>query len=83
MGNMGKHLLTIHGHKVRCDDELAWHGVKYLAYELEEEACRELFEQAESQREVTFKDDEHREFSLVDGENGDFTVVMHEQRGWF
>lgn len=79
---MGKHLLTVHGHKIYCHDDRAWRGVKYLAYEMEDEACKELFDQAESGQQVDFEDDEHRKFSLVDGENGAFTVVTNEQRGW-
>jgi hypothetical protein len=79
---MGKHLLTVHGHKVYCEDDRAFHGVKYLAYEIEEDACKELFQQAETGQQVDFEDDDHRKFSLVDGENGAFNVVTHEHHGW-
>ena len=81
---MGKHLLTIHDHKVYCEDDRSYHGVKYLAYKLSDDDCRAMFEQAESQREVAFTDDEDRKFTLVDGENGSFTVVAtNVSHGWF
>lgn len=80
---MGKHLLTVHNHKIYCEDDRAFHGVKHLAYEIDEEACRELFKQAEEHNEVDFEDDDHRQFALVDGENGAFTVVTRERHhGW-
>ncbi len=81
---MGKHLLTVHGHKVYAEDDRAFHGVKHLAYEMDEAACRELFSQVENQQQVDFEDDDHRRFALVDGENGSFTVVTHDKpSGWF
>jgi hypothetical protein len=80
---MGKHLLTIHGYKVYCDDDRAWHGVKHLAYEIGEEEAREMFHRVEQSREEDFEDDDHRHFTLVDGENNSFTVVTHDQPGIF
>ncbi len=80
---MGQHLLTIHGHKVYCDDDPSFHGVKHLAYELPADGTRGLFAQAEAGREVDFEDKNHRKFTLVDGENGSFTVVTHNKpSGW-
>lgn len=80
---MGKHLLTIHDHKVYCDDDRAYYGVKYLAYKLPEDQVRQMFQQVEAEREVAFEDDESRKFTLVDGENGAFTVVAtNVSHGW-
>jgi len=80
---MGNHTLTIHGHKVYCDDEMDYHGVKHLAYEIDEEACLDLFKQARENHEVDFEDDHDRQFSLVEGENLSFTVVSRERHhGW-
>jgi hypothetical protein len=81
---MGSHQLTIHGHKVTCADDRANHGLKYLAYTMEEADVQALFEQAEAQKEVSFTDAEHRQFMLVDGENGTFVVVAtNVSHGWF
>lgn len=81
---MGDHLLTIHGHRVTCDDDRAFHGVKFLAYKMGEEDVLNLFQQAETQKEVEFEDDEHRKFTLADGENGAFVVVAtNVSHGWF
>ena len=81
---MGDHLLTIHGHRVTCDDDMAFHGVKYLAYKMGEEDVLNLFQQTEGQKEVRFEDDEHRQFTITDGENGAFVVVAtHVSHGWF
>lgn len=81
---MGNHLLTIHGHRVTCDDDRAFHGVKYLAYTMSEEEVLNLFQQVETAKEVAFEDDEHRKFAITDGENGAFVVVATEvSHGWF
>lgn len=81
---MGNHLLTIHGHRVTCDDDMAFHGVKYLAYTLDESAVLDLFKRVEEEKEVEFEDDEHRKFTIADGENGAFVVVAtHVSHGWF
>ncbi len=81
---MGSHMLTIHGHKVYCDSDHEYHGLKYLMYDLDEDSVKELFAQVEHDREVPFEDKEHRKFALVDGENGSFTVVSHgHASGWF
>ena len=81
---MGNHLLTIHGHRVRCDDDRAFHGVKHLAYELSEEEVLDLFKQTEAQKEVEFEDKDHRKFTIADGENGEFVVVAtNVSHGWF
>lgn len=81
---MGNHLLTIHGHKVRCDDDRSYYGVKHLAYKLDRDEVLDLFKQCESDKQVDFEDEDHRKFSLVDGENGDFVVVAtNVDRGWF
>ncbi|MBI3572918.1 MAG: hypothetical protein HY092_01825 [Candidatus Kerfeldbacteria bacterium] len=81
---MGKHLLTIHGHKVYCDDDRAWHGVKYLAYDMSEEDVLALFAQVETAKEVEFQDKDSRKFTIADGENGSFVVVAtHVSSGWF
>ncbi len=81
---MGKHLLTVHGHHVTCDDDRAFYGVKHLAYKMSEDEALELFQQVEAQKEVEFEDDEHRKFTLVDGENGSFVVVAtNVSHGWF
>lgn len=81
---MGKHLLTVHGHKLTCADDRAYHGIKHLAYGMEKEAVKELYEQVERGEPVDFDDDEHRGFTLIDGENGAFTVVARDkQDGWF
>lgn len=81
---MGKHLLTIHGHRVTCADDRAFHGVKHLAYTLSEDEVLALFKQVESEKEVLFEDTDHRKFSLVDGENGAFVVVATGgSSGWF
>lgn len=81
---MGNHLLTVHGHRITCDDDRAFHGVKHLAYELSEDEALELFKQAESEKEVEFEDKDHRKFTLVDGENGAFVVVASNvSHGWF
>lgn len=80
---MGNHSVTIHGHRVTCDDDRAYHGVKHLAYKLEREEVLALFKQTEAQKEVDFEDEDHRKFSLVDGENGAFVVVAtNVNRGW-
>ena len=81
---MGEHLLTIHGHKVRGEDDRANHGIQFLAYKQDEDTTRAMLEQAEHEHEVDFEDDKGRKFSLVDGENGEFTVVAKEaEHGWF
>lgn len=81
---MGKHLLTIHDHKVYCEDDRSYYGVKHLAYKLSEDEVRAMFKQAEDHREIDFSDSEGRKFTLVDGENGSFTVVAtNVSRGWF
>jgi len=81
---MGRHLQTIHGHKVYADDDRGKKGLKYLAYDLEDEACRALFDQVEKDGQASFTDEDGRAFSLVDGERGSFSVVAeHERRGWF
>jgi len=81
---MGKHLLTIHGHRVTCADDRAFHGVKHLSYTLSEDEVLALFKQVESEKEVAFEDEDHRKFSLVDGENGAFVVVATgASNGWF
>lgn len=81
---MGNHLLTVHGHRITCDDDRAYHGVKHLAYTLSEDEVLELFKQAESEKEVEFEDKDHRKFTLVDGENGAFVVVASNvSHGWF
>lgn len=81
---MGKHLLTIHGHKVRCDDDRSYFGVKHLAYTLERDEVLDLFKQTEATKQVDFEDEDNRKFSLVDGENGEFVVVAtNVDRGWF
>lgn len=72
---MGKHLLTIHGHRVTCEDDRAFHGVKYLAYDMSEEDVLALFAQVEQQKEVDFQDKDSRKFTITDGENGSFVVV--------
>lgn len=80
---MGKHLLTVHSHKVHCEDDRAYHGVEFLAYKLSEEECVALFRQAEKGQQVDFEDDHHRKFALIDGENEAFTVVATEvSHGW-
>lgn len=81
---MGNHLLTIHGHRVSCDDDRAFHGVKHLAYTLSQDEVLELFKQVESEKEVGFEDTDHRKFKIVDGENGAFVVVAtNVSHGWF
>lgn len=75
-------MLTVHGHRIYCEDDRAFHGVKYIAYEMEESAARELFKQAQNDREVDFEDDEHRKFTLVDGENLSYTVVTRDRPSW-
>lgn len=81
---MGKHLLTIHGHRVTGDDDMSYHGIKHLAYELGADEVQELFQQVESAKEVAFEDNDHRKFKLVDGENGAFVVVAtNVSHGWF
>lgn len=81
---MGHHLLTIHGHRVSCDDDRAFYGVKHLAYTLSEDEAKDLFQAAESAKEVEFEDKDHRKFTLVDGENGSFVVVAtNVSHGWF
>ena len=81
---MGNHLLTIHGHKVRCDDDRSYFGLKHLAYKLGSDEVLEMFKQAEVAKQVDFEDEDHRKFSLIDGENGDFVVVAtNVDRGWF
>ncbi|MEK7537421.1 MAG: hypothetical protein AAB619_00405 [Patescibacteria group bacterium] len=81
---MGNHLLTVHGHRVTCDDERSFFGVKHLAYKLSQDEALELFKQVEAQKEVAFEDEDHRKFSLVDGENGAFVVVAtNVSHGWF
>ena len=81
---MGNHMITIHGHKVYCEDDRAYHGVEHLAYHLKEDESRELFQQAEASHEVDFEDAHNRKFTLVDGENESFTVVTHDKpSGWF
>jgi hypothetical protein len=80
---MGHHLLTIHGHRVTCDDDRAFHGVRHIAYHLTEDEARAMFTECESKKEVEFEDADHRKFTLVDGENGSFVVVAsHESHGW-
>jgi hypothetical protein len=76
---MSKHQLSIHGHKVFCNDDRAWHGVQHLAYHLEEAECRQMFKDVEEGRTMDFEDDDHRKFTLIDGENGTFTVVTHDK----
>ena len=84
MGFMGTHVLTIHGHRVTCDDDRAFYGVKHLAYKLSEDEVMALFQQVETQKEAEFEDEEHRKFTLVDGENGAFVVVAtNVNHGWF
>lgn len=81
---MSKHQLTIHGHKVRCEDDRAYYGVKHLAYKLDRDDALEMFRQTEAAKQVDFEDEDHRKFSLVDGENGDFVVVAtNVNHGWF
>lgn len=81
---MGNHLLTVHGHRITCADDRAFHGVKYLAYTLSEDDVLALFKQVESEKEVAFEDEDHRKFTLVDGENGAFVVVASStSHGWF
>jgi len=81
---MGKHLLTVHDHKIYCEDDRSYHGVKHLAYKMPEDEVRAMFQQVEGQREVPFEDEEGRKFMLVDGENGSFTVVAtNVSHGWF
>lgn len=81
---MGHHLLTIHGHRVTGEDDRSYYGMKHLAYVLSEEEVRELFTQAEQQKEVDFQDRDGRKFTLVDGENGAFVVVAtNVSHGWF
>jgi len=81
---MGKHLLTINGHRVSCDDDRAFHGVKYLAYDLSSDESEAMFKQVETETEVEFEDKDHRKFTLVDGENGSFVVVSHAPTSsWF
>jgi len=81
---MGEHLLTIHGHRVTCDDDMAYHGVKHLAYEMSEDEVLGLFEQVETDKEVAFEDKDHRKFKIIDGENGAFVVVAtNVSHGWF
>lgn len=81
---MGKHLITIHGHKVYAEDDRGNYGLKHLAYKLSEDESRALFEQTENAREVPFEDSDGRKFMLVDGENGSFTVVAtNVSHGWF
>lgn len=81
---MGKHLLTIHGHKVYGDDDRSYYGIKHLAYTLSEEETTALFAEAEQNKEVDFQDKDSRHFSLVDGENSSFTVVAtNVSHGWF
>ncbi len=81
---MGDHLLTVHGHRVTCNDDRAWHGVRHLAYEMGEDEVLELFKQVETQKEVEFEDKDHRKFTLADGENGAFVVVAtNVSHGWF
>lgn len=80
---MGNHQLTIHGHRVTCDDDRAFWGVKHLAYKLNAEEATTLFKQTETEKEVEFEDEQHRKFTLVDGENGAFVVVAtHVEHGW-
>lgn len=80
---MGKHLLTIAGHRVYCEDDRSYYGVKHLAYKIPDEEVREMFKQVESQREMDFTDSEGRKFTLIDGENGTFTVVAtNTPHGW-
>lgn len=80
---MGKHLVTIHGHRVSCEDDRSYYGVKHLAYKLDRDEVLTMFKQAESQKEVDFSDEDHRKFTLVDGENGAFVVVAtNVNRGW-
>ena len=81
---MGKHLITIAGHKVYCEDDRSYYGVKYLAYKIPDSQALEMFHQVEAQREVDFVDDVNRKFTLIDGENGSFTVVAtNVSHGWF
>lgn len=81
---MGNHLLTVHGHRITCDDDRAFHGVKHLAYKLGADEVSALFSQVESEKEVDFEDEDHRKFKLVDGENGAFVVVAtNVSHGWF
>ncbi len=80
---MGSHLLTIHGHRISCDDDRAYYGIKHLAYKLSENEVLELFKQVEAEKEVAFEDEDHRKFTLVDGENGAFVVVAtNVSHGW-
>lgn len=81
---MGNHLLTIHGHKVRCDDDRSYFGLKHLAYKLASDEVLGMFQQVEAAKEMDFEDEEHRKFKLVDGENGEFVVVAtNVSHGWF
>ena len=80
---MGNHQLTIHGHRVTCDDDRSFWGVKHLAYKLSAEEVAAMFKQTEAEKEVQFEDEQHRKFTLVDGENGAFVVVAtHVEHGW-
>jgi len=80
---MGNHQLTIHGHRVTCDDDRAFFGVKHLAYKLGADEAAAIFKQTETEKEVEFEDEQHRKFTLVDGENGAFVVVAtHFEHGW-
>lgn len=80
---MGQHMLTIHGYKVYCEDDLSFWGVRYLAYKMGEEDVVAMFHQVQDQRELDFEDDQHRKFTLVKGENDSFTVVTHNKpSGW-
>ncbi len=81
---MGRHLQTIHGHKITAPDDASNYGLKHLAYKLSEEEAKALFAQAENGGDVQFTDEEQRQFRLIDGENGGFEVVrIHENHGWF
>lgn len=80
---MGKHQQTIHGHHVFCDDERSYYGLKYLDYELSEDESRELFKQAQSEREVDFEDKDHRKFTLIYTHDNTYIVVAEHDTGWF
>lgn len=81
---MGKHLLTVHGHRLTCDDDRSFFGIKHIAYKLGDDEALELLKQAEAEKEVSFEDEDHRKFKLVDGEDGSFVVVAtNVSHGWF